>query len=105
MKDFIRLFYSGNFEQFLLNYPDVFVVFTDDTVSLTENEAVKYFQQRLREGREGWHYMNLRGCIGQAPKYIIEFINKSYPEEDFLQFLESNSYYFDVDEEGDVYLN
>lgn len=103
--DFLRIFYPGDFKQFLINHPDVFVVFDDDTVSLVENEAVNYFEERIEGNRAGWFYMNLRGCLGQAPRYIINFMNNCYPEEEFWQFLQKNSHVFDVDDDGCVYLN
>lgn len=104
VQDFIRCFYPGvEFKQFLLAHPDVFVVFDDDTVFLIENEAVDYFEECLENEREGWFYMNLRGCVGQAPAHVIKFINDYYPEERFLEFLEKNSDVFHI-EDGSVYL-
>lgn len=104
IQHFIESFYpEQEFREFLKHRPDIFIIFEDDTVSLIEKEAVEYFEECMKYGRQGWYYLNLRGCIGQAPAHVIKYINEYFPAENFWYFLECNSKTFHIKDEY-VYL-
>lgn len=96
-------FGRSGFLQFFEMHKDTFNVRRQGFISYIGNDAAEYFARVLQNYYYDMpHYSTFRGHIGQAPSYIVNFINTKYPNEQFCDFLLESKSFFVVDEDGYV---
>ncbi|XP_054710844.1 uncharacterized protein LOC129220450 [Uloborus diversus] len=100
---FVNTFYPAEeFSHFLQSYSDVFVVYENDTAWSVFKESVRFYERLLTLMGQDIYYYHLLMNSNSALPQTKAFIRNNYPGEQFRVFLEENSDYFKVDEDGFV---